>query len=406
MNIEDLNAIKAKRPVGDFACAVQGPLTVKSANDRALMPDYLRLIALFGIVIVNVQYIAFSALHGFTDPLGETFRDDLALWLINGLALLKTYGLFSFMFGVGLGFLMSAAERRGLPFGRVYRNRMIGLLLLGVAHGCLFFPGDILVIYAVTGSILYFFRNWTTTKLVKVGAVLLVLQLVVGLPLLLMPTDMPAEIFRFEKEAFGTGGFIEAVIFRSIGFGFTLPMFLIIQGISALGWFCLGLASVKSGMIDDATHPLWRQARRLCLLLGLSLSLLGAGLWQWGTATIGATLTIIAAPIATLGYLGLIALIARPPGPIMSRALSAGASSLSIYLGQSILLSSIFSAYGLNLWSKVDRVMASGIAVLVTALLIVILALWRIWFRLGPFEWVLRQITYAGTHSDDGKSFT
>jgi hypothetical protein len=32
------------------------------------MPDYLRLFSLFGIV-VNVQYIAFSALHGVTDAM-------------------------------------------------------------------------------------------------------------------------------------------------------------------------------------------------------------------------------------------------------------------------------------------------------------------------------------------------
>ena len=112
-------------------------------TSRALMPDYLRLVALFGIVVVNVQYIAFSALHGFADPVAETARDAITLWLVNGLALFKTYGLFSFMFGVGLGFLMRSAARRGLPFGRVYRNRMIGLLILGIAHGCLFFPGDI-----------------------------------------------------------------------------------------------------------------------------------------------------------------------------------------------------------------------------------------------------------------------
>ena len=54
-------------------------------GDRSLMPDYLRLIALFGIVIVNVQFIAFSALHGFTEPAGETFGDHLTLWLVNGL---------------------------------------------------------------------------------------------------------------------------------------------------------------------------------------------------------------------------------------------------------------------------------------------------------------------------------
>lgn len=366
------------------------------AQDRALMPDYLRLIALFGIVIVNVQFIAFSVLNGFTDPVGETFSDALTLWLVNGLALLKTYGLFSFMFGVGLGFLMRSAARRDLPFGRIYRNRMIGLLLLGLAHGCLFFPGDILVIYAVTGSILYVLRNWPVSRLVKAGALLLIAQPMIGLPLLLMPSETPAEIYVFEEAALSEGAFIDAVIFRSIGFAFTLPLFLVVQGVSALGWFCLGLAAVKSGMIDDATHPLWRRARRFCLLPGLLLSLIGAGLWQWGPATLGAVLTIGIAPLATFGYLGLIAALSRPPGPLLSKALAAGGSSLSIYLGQSILLSTIFSAYGLGLWNEVDRATATVIAILVTIILIVGLILWRTRFRLGPFEWVLRRITYFG----------
>lgn len=366
------------------------------AQDRALMPDYLRLIALFGIVIVNVQFIAFSVLNGFIDPVGETFSDALTLWLVNGLALLKTYGLFSFMFGVGLGFLMRSAARRDLPFGRIYRNRMIGLLLLGLAHGCLFFPGDILVIYAVTGSILYVLRNWPVSRLVKAGALLLIAQPMIGLPLLLMPSETPAEIYVFEEAALSEGAFIDAVIFRSIGFAFTLPLFLVVQGVSALGWFCLGLAAVKSGMIDDATHPLWRRARRFCLLPGLLLSLIGAGLWQWGPATLGAVLTIGIAPLATFGYLGLIAAISRPPGPLLSKALAAGGSSLSIYLGQSILLSTIFSAYGLGLWNEVDRATATVIAILVTIILIVGLILWRTRFRLGPFEWVLRRITYFG----------
>ncbi len=365
-------------------------------RERALLPDYLRLIALFGIVVVNVQFIAFSSLQGFDETVGASFGDKVTLWLVNGLALFKTYGLFSFMFGVGLGFLMRSAARRGLPFGRIYRNRMIGLLLLGVAHGCLFFPGDILVIYAVTGSILYAFRDWPVRRLVQVGSALLVLQALIAVPLLLATPPPPPEFVEIERATLSAGGFLDAVVFRSISFVFTLSILLIAQGISALGWFCLGLAAVKSGMIDNAAHPLWRQARRLCLLPGVALGLLGAGLWQWVGATPGAALTIIAAPVATLGYLGLIAWIARPPGPLLSRALSAGGSSLSVYLGQSILLSTIFSAYGLGLWNAVDRFSATAIAVLVTIGLIAFVSLWRLWFKLGPFEWVLRRITYAG----------
>lgn len=369
------------------------------ASSRALMPDYLRLIALFGIVVVNVQFIAFSGLQGFAAPSGEGPPDRIAMWLVNGLALLKTYGLFSFMFGVGLGFLMRSAARRGQPFRRIYRNRMIGLLLLGLAHGCLFFPGDILAIYAITGAILYRMRDWPVRRLVRMGAGLLVVQVIIAPPLLLLAPPTAADIVALEREILTEGGFVEAVIFRSIGFAFILPTFLVIQGSAALGWFCLGLAAVKSGLIDTADHPLWRRARLFCLGPGVVLGLIGAGLWQWGPGTegmIGAAMTIAAAPIATLGYLGLIAAIARPPGPVMARVLAAGGSSLSIYLGQSILLSSLFSGYGFGLWDAVSRLEAIGIALAVTVLLIVALALWRARLGQGPFERLLRAITYAG----------
>ncbi|WP_420427673.1 DUF418 domain-containing protein [Algiphilus sp.] len=368
-----------------------------TSNNRALMPDTLRLVALFGIVVVNVQFIAFSVLQDFTVPAGDTVADALTLWLVNGVALMKSYGLFSFMFGVGLGFLMRSAERRGLAFGRLYRNRMIGLLLLGLAHGCLFFPGDILVTYAVAGAILYGFRNWPVRRLVGVGTALLVIQAVITPPLIFIAPATPDDLLQWERAVLTTGGFADAVAFRTASYLIILPSLLLIQGVSALGWFCLGLAAVKAGMIDDADHPLWQRARRQCLLPGLPLSLLGAALWQWGPPAAGVVLTVVVAPITTLGYLGLIALLSRAPGPIMQRALAAGASSLSIYLGQSLVLSTLFSAYGLGLWGEVDRLTAVAIAVVVTLLLILLLSLWRRYFALGPFEWVLRRMTYAGT---------
>jgi uncharacterized protein len=364
-------------------------------SPRALMPDYLRLFALFGIVVVNVQYIAFSALHGPADPVAMSVSDAITLWLVNGLALLKTFGLFSFMFGVGVGFLMRSAARQDLPFGRLYRNRMIGLLVLGIAHGCLFFPGDILAIYSVTGGILYLMRDWPAGRLMRLGAALLVLQVLIAPPLLLAAPQTPPDLFAIERQVLTQGGFPEAVLFRSIGFAVIMPAFLVIQGIAALGWFCLGLAAVKSAMIDDALHPLWRNTRRWCLVPGVALGLLGAGIWQWGSPVTGMVLAVVGAPVATLGYLGLIAMLSRPPGRIMAHALDAGGSSLSIYLGQSIILSTIFSGYGLGLWNEVDRLTAVTIAIVVTALLIAALSIWRTRFALGPFERILRWITYS-----------
>ena len=375
---------------------VEEPRAAMTGSQRALMPDYLRLFALFGIVVVNVQFMAFPSVGGFAEPAGETALDTFTLWLVNGLALLKTYGLFSFMFGVGLGFLMRSAARQGLAFGGLYRNRMIGLLVLGLAHGCLFFPGDILTTYALMGSILYLFRAWPVARLVGVGAGLLVLQSVLAPLLLLTAPDVPADVQALERQILTQGGFGDAVLFRSMTFLFTMPFILLAQGLAALGWFCLGLAAVRSGMIDDADHRLWRRARRWCLIPGVALSLIGAAIWQWGPNVPGVILTNLAAPVATLGYLGLIAALARPAGPILASMLAAGGSSLSIYLGQSIILTTLFSAYGLGLWGVADRLTATLLALAVTAGLMAALSVWRMGFAHGPFEWVLRRFTYWG----------
>jgi len=117
--------------------------------------------------------------------------------------------------------------------------------------------------------------------------------------------------------------------------------------------------------------------------------------YRWGPPVPGVVFTIVYAPVGTLGYLGLIAALSRTPGPIMAKALKAGGSSLSI-LGQSIILTTIFSGYGLDPWGSLDRLTAVVIGVAVTSGLIGALLIWRFRFALGPFERVLRRITYLG----------
>ena len=367
-----------------------------TSSTRALMPDYLRLVALFGIVVVNVQFIGFSLLSGLDSPIAQSPAELITLWLVDGLALYKSYSLFSFMFGVGLGFLMLSAARNKVAFGKLYRNRMIGLFLLGVLHGCLFFPGDVLLVYSVMGAILYLMRNWEARRLVKVGTALVVVQTLVFATFAALPGETPQDIMALEREVMTGDSFAGVVGFRSIAFAILTPFLIFFQGVAALGWFCLGLAAVKSGMIDQADHPLWARARRWCLGPGIALSLVTSWMLHAQGVTIAAALVLLAAPISTLGYLGAIAAISRPPGPIMQRVLTAGGSSLSIYLGQSIILSTLFSGYGFGLWEEVPRPVVVLIAVGVTGLLIAALSIWRGAFRLGPFEWLLRRITYAG----------
>lgn len=360
------------------------------------MPDLLRVFALFGIVVVNVHFLAFP----FADVLGQgSVRfsvDGITVWLVSGLAGYKSYGLFSFMFGVGLGLLMRSAERRGLAFGKLYRRRMLGLILLGLLHGVLFFPGDILVTYGLWGFALFFMRNWPVRRLIGGGLVFLVLPIVVASSLIFAYGAAPdyPELLAFEIAAMSDGAWIDVVIFRAIMFVFVGMIVLFIQGISALGWFLLGYAAVKSGVLSDPGAKVWSLGRRWALSPGVALSLLASWAVTYHDALWGDALLLAAAPLATFGYLGLIAKASHAPAPWLSRLLTAGGASLTIYLGQSIVLSTLFAPYGGGLWNDLGATAVTVIAISVTVALFVFVLLWRRRFSQGPFEWLLRWFTY------------
>lgn len=123
-------------------------------SSRQAFPDLVRAFALMGIVLVNVAYFAHPGeityfYGGMNGP-----ADAVAAFVVDALFLFKSYTLFSFMFGVGLAFQMTSAERRGAAFGPRYARRLSGLLLLGILHVTLAFSGDILIVYALVGALL------------------------------------------------------------------------------------------------------------------------------------------------------------------------------------------------------------------------------------------------------------
>ena len=360
-------------------------------SQRALMPDYLRLFALFGIVAVNAPYMAYTLVGGFDDAPVNGAWDVTTIWLVDGLFTSKSYGLFSFMFGVGLAFMLRSAEARAVSFRSAYLRRMVGLIVLGIAHGCLFYPYDILALYSVMGCFLYLMRNKSTRGLIIWGAVLLLVQFPITAALELYPRE-DWEDPAIETAIMMSGTMSEVFAYRTVaflsGWIFVIPY----QGLASLGWFYLGLAAVRSGMIDDPSHRVWARARWL-LVPGLVLSLIASA--NWGEYDWASYLLFGAAPIATAGYLGLIAWVARPPSRLIAAVLMAGGSSLTIYLGQSILITTVFSPYGLGLWSDLGPLAVTATAWGITVLLILFVIVWRRFFKLGPFEWVLRQITYA-----------
>lgn len=236
---------------------------------RELFPDLARAVALCGIALVNVGLFAYPATEGYPDRALGTMLDQAAWFVVAALFLFKSYTLFAFMFGVGFAQQMSAAERDQAGFGGRYARRILGLLLLGLANIWFLYYGDILVTYAVFGSVLFLFRHAVVARLVRWVRGLYILQVVIaflfGVAFWLWSAFAPQE-FAAESAALAESAAPSYAAFRSTDFGtvaaFRLPSWLedigyllALQGFGAIAFFLLGLAAMRAGLLRDPSAP-------------------------------------------------------------------------------------------------------------------------------------------------------
>lgn len=364
--------------------------------------DAIRGLALFGIFAVNLEFMSRPIVSGgWQDSTGTA--NDLARLVIIGLLQAKSYLLFSYLFGYGLGLQL---ERGGSApgFRRRYSRRMLGLLLLGLVHAFVLFPGDILMGYAIIGSILYLVRNIRAENLRVIALVAFfiggLLATFVGFTAIISgdvsadPDEVAAAIATYRD------GSLSAMIDqRVIDVAFAQAAILFIQGPFAFAFMILGLLGARGGLLTDpdAHAQRLRRWRTRYLIPGVAFSLVAAVLAVYTTpAGLGLSLIVqmVAAPFASLGYLALFTLLFTS-GRLSGLASAAGAlgrMSLTIYLGQSLLATILF--IGFDLYGRLDAAPALLLALAVWLITIVLARLWWRGFRIGPMEWVLRSFTY------------
>jgi uncharacterized protein len=172
----------------------------------------------------------------------------------------------------------------------------------------------------------------------------------------------------------------------------------------AFAAFTLGLRASRHRLLAEpkAHIQLWRRIALWGWVIGLPLQVIAAALLIGATAddnpysltgVTGLALGFITAPILTAGYIGSIALtVARKPH-FLSIMAPAGRMSLTVYIGESALLSLLFAGYGLGYfgqWGAFPVVLAS---IASWALLSTFAWLWMKKFSQGPLEGVLAIIT-------------
>jgi uncharacterized protein len=142
-----------------------------SSSERFFAVDVVRGFALLGILAMNIVGLAwpFAAYENPTRGGGFTGLDRV-IWFGNHLLFEdKMMTIFSMLFGAGLVLMDHRALARGARIGGVYYRRVGWLLAIGLVHAYLIWLGDILVLYAQCGLLLYPFRKRKPASLIIVG---------------------------------------------------------------------------------------------------------------------------------------------------------------------------------------------------------------------------------------------
>ncbi len=286
---------------------------------------------------------------------------------------------------------------------------MLALFLFGLAHAVFFFVGDILITYAIFGLLLFLISRSSDRALNRWIIAAFALGTFLILVLVSLAAAFPDEGSGLGalESALATGTFTEASLARLEALPTVLFSVFFLQGPMAFAAFVLGLRSSRMRLLaDPAAHlDLWRKLARWGWAIGLPLQAVAAGM-QIGAIAAGApystfgalglAIGFTTAPILTAGYIGSIALLIHRKPSFLALMAPAGRMSLTVYIGESALLSLVFTAYGLGYFGQWGAfpVVLTGVAS--WALLSIFAWFWMKRFSKGPLESIMSMMTGKG----------
>lgn len=413
--------------------------------DRIESLDVLRGVALLGILLLNILGFGLYSI-GYFSPLiglGENPQLNLAVWGgVNVLFEGAMRALFSMLFGAGvvmfttgLGSLSGAGKS-----GWLHYKRNFWLLAFGLFDAyVLLWNGDILIVYAICGALLYPLRKLTPRTLMILGGVVLVLtsamygslgyymglareasEVVAAAPYLAhdaqtleldavwqdfiagFPMDEGAQAGELAQRRgdYATVASWNAEVMNGNLF-FVIPVILLWD---ALAMMLFGMAFYRLGILSGERSRAfyWRLT-----LAGFAVGLAVNG-WEQLQAvrqdydlysTFGylhGTYHIGRVGIA-FGWLGGVMLVCQGGylTALRQRLAAVGRMALSNYLMHSLIGLLLFTGVGFGLAGVLERWMLYPIVFAIWALQLLLSPWWLDRFRYGPAEWLWRTLTYG-----------
>jgi uncharacterized protein len=389
--------------------------------DRIAALDVLRGFALLGILVMNIQFFSMPGV-AYMNPtaFGDLSGANLAVWFVSHVFFdQKFMTIFSLLFGAGIVLFTTRAEAKAHRAGWLHYKRMFWLLVIGLMHAHLIWPGDILVLYATCGAIVFLFRRLAAVPLIGIGVLTLavgsIIWQVLGWSVQFWPPEAVATIIAenwrpplesLEKEiAIYQGGWLTQMQER-------VPTALAFETIYTLLWglwragglMLIGMAFYKLGIVTgERTPSFYARMFALGATAGLALILFGvsqhfAANWSFPYSFFtGSQFNYWGSLLLSGGWIGMVMLAVRTRAlpALTSRLGAVGRMAFTNYLMHSIVCTTIFYGHGFGLFGEVSRLGQAIVVLAVWTVQLIVSPIWLRHFQFGPFEWLWRSLTYG-----------
>jgi len=401
-----------------------------AAPARIATLDIVRGIAVMGILAMNI--VAFSMpFQAYMNPTayGLESQADLGSWIFSFIFIDgKMRGLFSFLFGASTLLVIQQARAAGESPAKIHYARMFWLLIFGLIHFYFIWFGDILTMYALTGLLLFFFRNLKVKSLIIWGVALLLVQCTIMAGGAWQVHQFAAAVaaghadpdvvtaWQGFEQAFGriNGQDLAQTMQLFLGsWDGLVHQRLVVQGLEpftgikffiaeTLAYMLFGMAALKSGFFRGE----WAVARyRKWALIGFAIAIPAYAVLAWlliradfsvpDVFTYSLAATTPFRPFMIVAIAATIVLLTRKGGWLVDRIAAAGRAAFTNYLGTSLLMTTFFYGYGLGWYGHLSRIQLWLPVVAVWVIMLLWSKPWLDRYRYGPFEWLWRSLARA-----------
>lgn len=366
---------------------------------RVRFIDAMRGFSLFGILMANLLIFQYG-MYG-KEKLGDlSFLDTGTLYFVKIFIEGSFMPIFTILFGYSLiKMIQSVRNKKGKSRWSILR-RAIGLIVLGGLHATFLWEGDILLFYGFITLFLIPFINRKPKTLVIWASVLFVLTtaLTYGSDEISAKDDKEMAVYIDKANTtYANGSYQEIFDFRlnvmppDIDDPVMIYIMILFAPLFFTPLFLLGMGLAKNHAFENMQdEKKWYILGSLFVPIGITCKSI-----SFIDSPFSSMLLVGGSMVLAVGYICLAALLFhfRPIQRLSIAFESVGKLSLTNYLLQTVICTTVFYGYGLGLFGKLGVFGGVILGIAVYSLQCILSIVYLKKFKRGPFEALLRMWT-------------